>query len=75
MGTFVAKNDLGIGTIVGSAVFNIFGVIAVCGLFTGKRISLDWYAISRDCLIYGLTVITLMIVIMDEKVRVCPHSV
>ena len=33
MGTFVTKSDLGIGTIVGSAVFNIFGVISVCGLF------------------------------------------
>jgi Ca2+/Na+ antiporter len=37
MGTFVTESDLGIGTIVGSAVFNIFGVIAVCGLFTGER--------------------------------------
>ena len=36
MGTFVTKSDLGIGTIVGSAVFNIFGVIAVCGLFSGR---------------------------------------
>ena len=40
--TFVAESDLGIGTIVGSAVFNIFGVISVCGLFAGKKISLDW---------------------------------
>ena len=38
MGTFVTKSDLGIGTIVGSAVFNIFGVIAVCGLFSGRKI-------------------------------------
>ena len=42
MGTFVTHSDLGIGTIVGSAVFNIFGVISVCGLFSGKKIALDW---------------------------------
>ena len=40
--TFVAESDLGVGTIVGSAVFNIFGVIAVCGLFAGRKITLDW---------------------------------
>ena len=69
MGTFVTKSDLGIGTIVGSAVFNIFGVISVCGLFSGQRIPLDWYPISRDCFIYGLTVIVLFVVLVDEKVQ------
>ena len=68
MGTFVTKSDLGIGTIVGSAVFNIFGVISVCGLFSGHRIHLDWYPITRDCIIYGLTVVVLIIVLVDEKV-------
>ena len=47
MGTFVTKSDLGIGTIVGSAVFNIFGVIAVCGLFSGRED--DWLQQSRLC--------------------------
>ena len=68
MGTFVTKSDLGIGTIVGSAVFNIFGVISVCGIFGGQKVALDWYPISRDCMLYGLTVITLFIVLVDERV-------
>ena len=68
MGTFVTKTDLGIGTIVGSAVFNIFGVISVCGLFASSKIPLNWYPITRDCVIYGLTVILLIIVLLDEKV-------
>jgi hypothetical protein len=68
MGTFVTKSDLGIGTIVGSAVFNIFGVIAVCGMFSGHKVPLDWYPISRDCFIYGITVIVLFIVLIDEEV-------
>ena len=33
LGIFVAKGDVGVGTIVGSAVFNIVCVIGVCGLF------------------------------------------
>lgn len=65
MGTFVTKSDLGIGTIVGSAVFNIFGVISVCGLFSGQKITLDWYPITRDCFIYGITVIILSLVLVD----------
>ena len=68
MGTFVTESDLGIGTIVGSAVFNIFGVIAVCGLFTGHKVPIDWYPITRDCLAYGLTVVILIFVLIDEQV-------
>ncbi len=30
---FITKGDLGVGTIVGSAVFNILVIIGVCGIF------------------------------------------
>ena len=33
VGVFVSKSDAGIGSIVGSAVFNILFVIGICGLF------------------------------------------
>ena len=36
LGVFIAKGDVGTGTIVGSAVFNILFVIGFCSLFTGK---------------------------------------
>lgn len=35
IGVFVAKNDIGLGTIVGSAVFNVLFVPAVCALAAG----------------------------------------
>jgi Ca2+/Na+ antiporter len=38
VGTFVTEGDLGVGTIVGSAVFNILGVTALCGLFCGADV-------------------------------------
>ena len=45
-GIFVAKGDVGVGTIVGSAVFNIVCVIGVCGLFVNgvswRRASIEW---------------------------------
>lgn len=34
IGTFVTEGDLGVGTIVGSAVFNVLAVPACCGLFS-----------------------------------------
>ena len=36
LGIFVAKGDVGVGTIVGSAVFNIVCVIGICGLFVNE---------------------------------------
>ena len=35
-GVFIAKGDVGVGTIVGSAVFNILVIIGLCGLFAGQ---------------------------------------
>ncbi|XP_057699292.1 sodium/potassium/calcium exchanger 3-like isoform X2 [Corythoichthys intestinalis] len=38
IGVFVTKGDVGVGTIVGSAVFNILCIIGVCGFFAGQFI-------------------------------------
>jgi Ca2+/Na+ antiporter len=50
-GVFITKGDVGVGTIVGSAVFNILCIIGVCGLFAGQvglATPLRWfYLISR----------------------------
>ena len=35
IGTFVTQGDIGVGTIVGSAVFNALAVPACCGLLAG----------------------------------------
>lgn len=36
VGTFITESDLGVGTVVGSAVFNILAVPACCGLFAAQ---------------------------------------
>uniref|UniRef100_A0A8D0CHB6 Sodium/calcium exchanger membrane region domain-containing protein n=1 Tax=Scleropages formosus TaxID=113540 RepID=A0A8D0CHB6_SCLFO len=36
IGVFITKGDVGVGTIVGSAVFNILIIIGVCGIFAGQ---------------------------------------
>lgn len=35
IGTFITEGDIGVGTIVGSAVFNILAVPACCGIGAG----------------------------------------
>ncbi|CAG0879004.1 unnamed protein product [Darwinula stevensoni] len=68
LGTFVTEGDVGLGTVVGSAVFNILGVVTLCGLFAGMVIPVDFWALSRDCAAYGVSVIILILVINDELV-------
>uniref|UniRef100_A0A668AZL4 Sodium/calcium exchanger membrane region domain-containing protein n=1 Tax=Myripristis murdjan TaxID=586833 RepID=A0A668AZL4_9TELE len=36
IGVFVTKGDVGVGTIVGSAVFNILVIIGLSGIFAGQ---------------------------------------
>lgn len=68
VGTFITKSDIGVGTVVGSAVFNVLAVPACCGLFTGQVIKLDWWPISRDCFMYAVSVVSLIIVLHDGTV-------
>lgn len=66
--TFLTGGDLGVGTIVGSAVFNILAVPACCGLLVNRVLDVEWWPISRDAVMYGLSVSLLIAVLQDEKV-------
>uniref|UniRef100_A0AAZ3RUA2 Sodium/calcium exchanger membrane region domain-containing protein n=1 Tax=Oncorhynchus tshawytscha TaxID=74940 RepID=A0AAZ3RUA2_ONCTS len=68
IGVFITKGDLGVGTIVGSAVFNILVIIGICGIFAGQPISLSWWPLLRDSLYYILSILMLIVVIYDDKV-------
>uniref|UniRef100_A0A673L4D4 Sodium/potassium/calcium exchanger 3-like n=1 Tax=Sinocyclocheilus rhinocerous TaxID=307959 RepID=A0A673L4D4_9TELE len=63
IGVFITKGDLGVGTIVGSAVFNILVIIGVCGIFSGQvTITLTWWPLFRDSIYYILSVLALILV-------------
>ncbi|XP_032410789.1 LOW QUALITY PROTEIN: sodium/potassium/calcium exchanger 3-like [Xiphophorus hellerii] len=68
IGVFITKGDVGVGTIVGSAVFNILVIIGLCGIFSGQPISLSWWPLFRDAVFYILSIVVLILVIYDEKV-------
>jgi len=66
IGVFVAFSDVGIGTIVGSAVFNILFVIGMCALFSKTVLHLTWWPLFRDCTFYSISLITLILFFVDN---------
>lgn len=66
------RSDVGFGTIVGSAVFNVLFVISMCALFTPEKyapLTLTWWPLARDCSYYVLTLATLAIFMYDGEVE------
>ncbi|VBB35000.1 unnamed protein product, partial [Acanthocheilonema viteae] len=43
IGVFIAENNVGIGTIVGSATFNILCVLSCCAIFSRNVLLLTWW--------------------------------
>lgn len=68
IGVFITKGDVGVGTIVGSAVFNILVIIGLSGIFAGQTVALTWWSLFRDSSYYILSVLTLIMVIYDATV-------
>ena len=69
IGVFIAFSDVGIGTIVGSAVFNILFVIGMCALFSKTVLNLTWWPLFRDCTFYSISLITLILFFVDNYIR------
>jgi len=68
IGVFVAKGDVGIGTIVGSAVFNILVIIGLCALLCDKPTQLSWWPLLRDSSYYLVSIAILIVVMLDSEV-------
>ena len=60
IGVFFARNAVGFGTIVGSAVFNILFVIGVVGLLAKHTLLLTWWPLFRDTFFYTIALGTLI---------------
>nr|CAB3266162.1 sodium/potassium/calcium exchanger 1-like [Phallusia mammillata] len=69
IGLFLAKSNVGIGTIVGSAVFNILFVIGMCSLFSREVLRLTWWPLFRDCMFYVISLAGLIIAFRDAKIE------
>ena len=65
VGTLVLEGDVGIGTIVGSAVFNILFVIGMCSFFSRGILTLTWWPLFRDICFYTVSLIMLICFFLD----------
>ncbi|XP_020860247.1 sodium/potassium/calcium exchanger 2 isoform X1 [Phascolarctos cinereus] len=68
IGVFIAHSNVGIGTIVGSAVFNILFVIGMCALFSREILNLTWWPLFRDVSFYIVDLIMLIIFFLDNHI-------
>lgn len=68
MGVFIAQSDVGFGTIVGSAVFNVLFVIGLCAAASSVPLALTWWPLFRDCSYYVFGLCMLAVFVSDGKV-------
>jgi len=74
MGVFAVKNDVGVGTIVGSAVFNLCCIIGGTALFTPIVLVIDWKPITRDSVFYLIAILMMITSLRDGEVDLLESS-
>ncbi|XP_068618467.1 sodium/potassium/calcium exchanger 5-like isoform X2 [Battus philenor] len=67
--TFLTQSDMGVGTIIGSAIFNALGVAAIGSLAAVTPIAIERRPVTRDVLIYMCNVIALVIIVWDGRIE------
>lgn len=65
---FFTNGDFGISDVIGSAVFNMLFVIALCGLFTTTALHLNWWPLVRNCFFYTISIVLMLIAIANKQV-------
>lgn len=70
IGVFISHSNVGIGTIVGSAVFNILFVIGMCAIFSREILNLTWWPLFRDVSFYIMDLIMLIIFFLDNIISI-----
>jgi len=66
IGVFITVSDVGIGTIVGSAVFNVLFVIAACAFASTSALVLTAWPLIRDTVFYSIALIMLVGFFADD---------
>lgn len=59
--------DIGAGTIVGSAIFNVLVIVGITALFAA--VTLQWKPVIRDQLFYIATILLLLFVFWDGQIQ------
>lgn len=65
---FLDEGDIGLGTIIGSTMFNILFITGICGVATSVAINLKPYSIIRDSLCYVIYLMFLLLAMYDGMI-------
>ncbi|EMP29133.1 Sodium/potassium/calcium exchanger 5 [Chelonia mydas] len=68
LGVFVTKGDIGVSTILGSAIYNLLGICAACGLLSSVVSRLSCWPLFRDCLAYAISAAAVLAMIFDSRI-------
>jgi Ca2+/Na+ antiporter len=63
------RSSVGVGTIVGSAIFNILVIIGATCMLAGQVLQLGWKPMIRDTCWYALSIALLIIFVLPENVE------
>jgi K+-dependent Na+/Ca+ exchanger-like protein len=66
LGLAGAEADIGAGTIVGSAIFNVLVIVGAAALY--KAVKLQWQPVIRDLIFYIITILLLLWAFWDGRV-------
>ncbi len=69
IGVFIAVSNVGFGTIVGSAVFNVLFVIGMCAMFSREVLALTWWPLFRDSSYYTVSLLVLFAFFTDGEIE------
>ncbi len=64
LSVFLTKDDVGIGTIVGSAVFNVLVIIGLSAALAGAALDLDFRPLLRDSFFYVISIVLLIVFVL-----------
>lgn len=72
---FIIQNNVGIGTIVGSAMFNILIIVGISAIFATvgsaehkTKLAIDWRPVVRDVSFYTLSIFLIVAAFWDSRV-------
>lgn len=65
---FLTDSDMGIGTVIGSMMFNILAVSSIVCFFARDPYLIDWFPISRDSFLYLVHAACLTAFAWDNKI-------
>ena len=60
--------DVGLGTVVGSTIFNTLFIVAICAMAASTPLSVSTWPLMRDTFVYTMGTFTLVFTVRDRRV-------